>query len=343
MRKHFLLLVFMLAVSLTATAQSRGTKIGYIDMEYILQNVPDYIEAKNQLEQKAQKWKQEVEIKQIDIAKLKESLKTERVLLTRELIEEREEEIAFQENALLEYQQKRFGPTGDLMTQKAVLAQPVQDQVFTAVQDIAEAKKYDFVFNKTSDLTMLFSAKRYDISDQVIRVLNRASRRNQLKGKELKEQEKKEALEDMVDDNPALQERQAKIDAKKAAREKLVADRKAAQEEKKRLAEEKRNAAKQGKTATSTTPPNKEEGKASTTSTTEKANSEVQDDQNDTDSTAATEDPKKKSAEARAQILADRKKAQEEKKAKALADRQAKIEAAKKAREDKAKEKENKN
>ena len=343
MRKHFLLLVFMLAVSLTATAQSRGTKIGYIDMEYILQNVPDYIEAKNQLEQKAQKWKQEIEIKQIDIAKLKESLKTERVLLTRELIEEREEEIAFQENALLEYQQKRFGPTGDLMTQKAVLAQPVQDQVFTAVQDIAEAKKYDFVFNKTSDLTMLFSAKRYDISDQVIRVLNRASRRNQLKGKELKEQEKKEALEDMVDDNPALQERQAKIDAKKAAREKLVADRKAAQEEKKRLAEEKRNAAKQGKTATSTTPPNKEEGKASTTSTTEKSNSEVQDDQNDTDSTAATEDPKKKSAEARAQILADRKKAQEEKKAKALADRQAKIEAAKKAREDKAKEKENKN
>jgi len=342
MRKHFLLLVFMLAVSLTATAQSRGTKIGYIDMEYILQNVPDYIEAKNQLEQKAQKWKQEVEIKQIDIAKLKESLKTERVLLTRELIEEREEEIAFQENALLEYQQKRFGPTGDLMTQKAVLAQPVQDQVFTAVQDIAEAKKYDFVFNKTSDLTMLFSAKRYDISDQVIRVLNRASRRNQLKGKELKEQEKKEALEDMVDDNPALQERQAKIDAKKAAREKLVADRKAAQEEKKRLAEEKRNAAKQGKIATSTTPPNKEEGKASTTSTTEKSNSEVQDDQNDTDSTA-TEDPKKKSAEARAQILADRKKAQEEKKAKALADRQAKIEAAKKAREDKAKEKENKN
>lgn len=342
MRKHFLLLVFMLAVSLTATAQSRGTKIGYIDMEYILQNVPDYIEAKNQLEQKAQKWKQEIEIKQIDIAKLKESLKTERVLLTRELIEEREEEIAFQENALLEYQQKRFGPTGDLMTQKAVLAQPVQDQVFTAVQDIAEAKKYDFVFNKTSDLTMLFSAKRYDISDQVIRVLNRASRRNQLKGKELKEQEKKEALEDMVDDNPALQERQAKIDAKKAAREKLVADRKAAQEEKKRLAEEKRNAAKQGKTGTANTPPNKEEGKASTTSTTEKSNSEVQDDQNDTDSTA-TEDPKKKSAEARAQILADRKKAQEEKKAKALADRQAKIEAAKKAREDKAKEKENKN
>jgi len=339
MRKHFLLLLFMMVASLTVQGQSRGTKIGYIDMEYILQNVPDYIEAKNQLEQKAQKWKQEIEIKQIDITKLKESLKTERVLLTRELIEEREEEIAFQENALLEYQQKRFGPTGDLMVQKAVLAQPVQDQVFTAVQDIAEAKKYDFVFNKTSDLTMLFSAKRYDISDQVIRVLNRASRRNQLKGKELKEQEKKEALEDMADENPASQERQAKLDAKKAAREKLVADRKAAQEEKKRLAEEKRKGGK-GKTTTAT-PTTPEEGKAPAESTATDNKAKTTDaatDDGDADAENPKEEAKKKSAEERAQILADRKKAQDERKAKILADREAKKEAAKKAREEKAKE-----
>lgn len=338
MRKHFLLLLFMLTVSLTVKAQSRGVKIGYIDMEYILQNVPDYIEAKNQLEQKAQKWKQEVEIKQIDVTKLKESLKTERVLLTRELIEEREEEIAFQENALLEYQQKRFGPTGDLMVQKAVLAQPIQDQVFTAVQDIAEAKKYDFVFNKTSDLTMLFSAKRYDISDQVIRKLTRAARREQLTNKQLKEEQAKEAKEDMVDDSPALQDRQAKLDAKKAAREKLVADRKAANEEKRRLAAENKKG-KQSKTTAGTTPPDKEQGSSSTTANDGKT---IENPQGATDSTS-TEDPKKKSADARAQILADRKKAQEEKKAKALADRQAKVDAAKKAREDKAKEKENKN
>jgi Skp family chaperone for outer membrane proteins len=90
---------------------------------------------------------------------LKESLKTEKVLLTKELIEEREEEITFQEKELLDYQQKRFGPNGDLIIQKAVLVKPIQDQVFTAVQDIAEAKKYDFIFDKSSDLTMLFAAK----------------------------------------------------------------------------------------------------------------------------------------------------------------------------------------
>src|SRR6476620_624424 len=104
MKKHFLFLLLIAAVSSAVHGQSRGVRIGYIDMEYILQNVPDYMEAKNQLEQKAQKWKQEVEVKQNEIARLKESLKTERVLLTKELIEEREEEITFQETALLDYQ-----------------------------------------------------------------------------------------------------------------------------------------------------------------------------------------------------------------------------------------------
>jgi Skp family chaperone for outer membrane proteins len=215
-------------------------KIGYIDMEYILQNVPDYMEAKSQLEAKAQKWKQEIEAKKNEISKLKESLKTEKVLLTKELIEEREEEITFQENELLDYQQKRFGPNGDLSIQKAVLAQPIQDQVFTAAQDIAEAKKYDFIFDKSSDLTMLFAAKRFDISDQVIRVITRASKRNQLSKKQLKEEEAKEAKEDMEDENPANAERQKILGDKKAAREKLIAERKAAIEEKKKAADEKR-------------------------------------------------------------------------------------------------------
>ena len=133
MRKHFLFIFMVLIVANTFQAQTRGTKVGYIDMEYILQNVPDYAEAQNQLEQKAQKWKQEVESKKVEINKLKEALKAEKALLTKGLIEERETEIKFLEDEILEYQQKRFGPQGDLILQKSVLTKPIQDQVFTAI------------------------------------------------------------------------------------------------------------------------------------------------------------------------------------------------------------------
>lgn len=319
MKKYFLtLLAFIFALQMNA--QGRGTKIGFIDMEYILQNIPDYAEAKSQLEQKAQKWKQDIEAKKVEIAKLKDALKTEKALLTRELIEEREEEIAFQESELLDFQQKKFGPNGDLITQKAVLVKPIQDQVFTAVQDIAEAKKFDFVFDKSSDLTMLFAAKRHDISEQVIRTITRAERREQLTKKQLKDQEAKEYKEDLEDENPALAERRKALEEKKAARDKLIEDRKAAADAKRKELQDKKEAAtaerEAKKSGTVSAIDKKEENKE--TGETEKA----------TDGTSTAKEDK---AAERAKTLEDRKKALDEKKKKILADR----EAAKKAREDK--------
>lgn len=240
MRKEFLFIILSAIVSTAVNAQTRGNKVGYIDMEYILENVPNYTEAKAQLEQKAQKWKQEIEAKKIEINKLTEALKAESPLLTSELIEERETEIKFLETEKLDYQQKRFGPNGDLIIYKAGLVKPIQDQVFTAVQDIAEAKKYDFIFDKSSHLTILFAAKRFDISDQVIRVLNRTEKREQLTKKQLKEEQAKEEKEDAIDENPELAAREKALLDKQAAREKLVADKKAAQEEAKKKYEEKR-------------------------------------------------------------------------------------------------------
>jgi Skp family chaperone for outer membrane proteins len=311
--KKYIASILILLFTSQLNAQSRGVKIGYIDMEYILQNVNDYSEAKNQLEQKAQKWKQDIEAKKVDIAKLKDALKTEKALLTKELIEEREEEIAFQESELLDFQQKKFGPNGDLITQKSVLVKPIQDQVFTAVQDIAEQQKYDFIFDKSSDLTMLFAAKRYDISDRVLRVLNRAERRQQLSNKQLKELEKKEYLEDVEDENPALAERRKALEEKKAAREKLIEDRKAAAEARKQEAEDKRKAAAEAREAKKSGTVNAEDKTTEDNSTTEK--------------NATKED---KAAE-RAKALEERRKELEERKKKILEER----EAAKKAREEK--------
>ena len=323
MRKHVVLLIFILSFSIATYSQSRGVKIGYIDMEYILQNVPDYMEAKSQLEQKAQKWKQEIEAKKNEVTKLKESLKTEKVLLTKELIEEREEEIVFQEAELFDYQQKRFGPNGDLILQKAVLSQPIQDQVFTAAQDIAEAKKYDFIFDKSSDLTMLFAAKRFDISDQVVRVITRATKRNQLSKKQLKIEEEKEAKENLEDENPAAADRKKVLDDKKAAREQLIAERKAAIEEKKKAVEENRKqilAEKEAK-KNGISVPEKNEPDGSTSNSPETNNTDTK--VTPAPDNSAVINAKQKLAEIRAKDLEERKKALEEKKKKILADREA--------------------
>jgi Skp family chaperone for outer membrane proteins len=238
------IVVFLFFISIIASAQTaKGVKIAYIDMEYILEKVPDYAEALNQLELKAQKWKQEIETKRTELTTLKENLKTERILLTKELIEEREEEIAYFEKELLDYQEKKFGPRGDLIVQKSVLVKPIQDQIFTIVQDVAVQRKYDFVFDRASDLTMLFADKKYDISDLVVKKLTTAQKREEMSKKQLKALEAKEALEaakEEQDENPAIAERQRILDEKKAAREKLLEERQKAIEDKKAQAAEKR-------------------------------------------------------------------------------------------------------
>ena len=327
MKKYFATLIIVIFFTFQGNSQSRGIRIGYIDMEYILQNVPDYTEAKNQLEQKAQKWKQEIEVKKVDLAKLKDALKTERVLLTKELIDEREEEIKFQETELLDYQQKRFGPNGDLIVQKAVLVKPIQDQVFTAVQDISENKKYDYIFDKSSDLTMLFAAKRHDISDQVIRVITRAEKREQMSSKQLKAQEAKEYKEDVEDENPALTERKKVLEEKKLAREKLVADRKAAAELRKQEQDEKRKQLLEDKEA-------KKNGTVTDRNKSEEKTTDNKAPETNKEEAKPVEGSKEAKAAERAKIIEDRKKAIEDRKAKILADR----EAARKAKEEQKKE-----
>lgn len=336
MRKQFLYIFLLLLVIQTIDAQTRGNKLGYIDMEYILQNVPDYTEAKVQLEQKAQKWKSEIDSKKIEINKLKEALKAEKALLTKELIDERETEISFLENENLEYQQKRFGANGDLIVQKSVLVKPIQDQVFTAVQDIAERLKYDFIFDKASDLTMLFAAKRFDISDQVLRVLNRTEKREQLTKKQQKEAEARESKEDALDTNPALAERQKLLDDKKVAREKVLEDRKLLQEQKKKEFDDKRKQILEDREA-------KKNGTVSANVKKEDTPTNLTGN-NETKSTA--DEAKQKQADARAKVLEDRKKVFEDRK-KVLEEKRKKIledrEAIKKAKEEKLKENTNNN
>lgn len=230
------LLAIVFTVTLSLNAQ-RGVRIGYIDTEYILENVPEYQEAQSQLESKVQKWKVEIESRLVEIVQKRKDLSNEKPLLTKELIDEREEDIDFEEKEILDYQQKRFGPNGDLMIQKKQLMQPIQDQIFAAVQDIAEGRKYDFIFDKSSDAVMLYSAKQFDLSEQIIRSISRASKRIQVESKsERKAAEDEELIPEINEEQEALEKaledkKNERAKAEETRREEILAEREARKKE----------------------------------------------------------------------------------------------------------------
>ena len=198
MKKNFFF-VFLLLIGGILNAQ-RGIKIGYIDTEYILENLPEYSQVSNRLEEKAADWKREIEDRSRNIEKQKESLNSERILMTDEMIQEIEQEIIFQEEELSEFQLKRFGPRGDLIIQKQQLVQPIQDQIFNAIKELAKSRNYDFIFDKSADVVMLYSDKRYDLSDQILRTISRANNRKKLDSrKDKRKVENESIIEDSIE------------------------------------------------------------------------------------------------------------------------------------------------
>jgi len=170
--KNTLCLLLLIISSFTVFAQ-RGTRVGYIDMDYILESVEEYNKASLLLDKTIENWKKEIELKKLELQQYRDQLNAERIILTPELIKDRELEIQDFATTVIRLQEKRFGPNGDMIIQRSKLIQPLQDQVMTIVKQVAEERKYDFIFDRSSSATMLYSAKNYDISDLVIKRINR--------------------------------------------------------------------------------------------------------------------------------------------------------------------------
>jgi len=261
MKKIFLLVVLLFTTS--SSWSQRNQIIAYIDMEYILENIPEYIQAQNTLDGKVAKWRKKLDKQARYVEVLKSDLANEKVILTKDLIEEKEEEISLKQLELRRLESLYFGPKGDLFSIRKQLVKPIQDQVFNAIQSIAKRKKYDFVFEKSSDLIMLYSNKKYDISDLVLSTIDRTRLANKKKEKKNKKantpkreltKEQKEVIAKKTADKKLKLEKAnnkkiqavAKKVADKEARKKAITEKRAAlikkREEQRRILKEKKEA-----------------------------------------------------------------------------------------------------
>ena len=241
--------LFLFLISTLIVSAQKPQRIAYIDMEYILENVPEYMEAQNTLDSKVAKWRGKLDKLSRYIEKIKNDLANERAILTNDLILDKEDEITLKQEELRRLESLYFGPNGDMFLLRKQLVKPIQDQVFNSIEGIVKKKKYDFVFDKSSDLVMLYSNKKYDISELI---LNEIVRERKLKiNKEKREQksvlskEKSEKQKKLLREREALrkkkdEERKARQKKSEEIRKKRIAD----IAEKKRILKEKKEAIK---------------------------------------------------------------------------------------------------
>lgn len=146
----------------------QAQRFGYIDTDYVLNKMPEYAKAQDEINQLSQAWEKDVAEMAAKIQSLYSALQAEQVLLTEAMKKERLDAIQVEENKLKEYQKKVFGFGGLLFLKKQELIKPVQDKVWEAVDKVAKKNNLNIVFDKASQLVMIYTDPRYDYTDFVL-------------------------------------------------------------------------------------------------------------------------------------------------------------------------------
>lgn len=171
MKKTFIIrytLCIMAALLLSGTAFAKDQSIAYIDMQYILKNLPQYEQANEQLTMLSKRWQKEIDAMQQEIRVLVSNYQTEQIFLSDAMKRQREEEIVKKEQELLELKRKYFGQDGELYKKREALIKPIQEEIYNAIQELASEKKIDLIKDRSADPSLIYMSSKLDVSDQVL-------------------------------------------------------------------------------------------------------------------------------------------------------------------------------
>ena len=173
MRKIFNIHYSLLIAALLSfgTAFAKDQSIAYIDMSYILKNLPQYEQANEQLTMLSKRWQKEIDAAQQEARVMASNYQTEQIFLSETMRAQREQEIVKKEQEVLELKHKYFGQDGELYKKREALIKPIQDEIYTAIQDLANEKGIQVVTDRSADPALIYMSSKLDVSDQVLRKL----------------------------------------------------------------------------------------------------------------------------------------------------------------------------
>ena len=160
--------ILLLLCILIFVGNIKAQKFAYVDSQFILEHIPEYKQAKQELDNISYQWQEEIENAYQDIDKLYRAYQTDKVLLTDKMRQDREDEIIQKEIDVKELQQQRFGTDGDLYKKQVELIRPIQNLIYNAIQEYAEQSRYGVIFDKSSDLLMLYADENLDKSEKIL-------------------------------------------------------------------------------------------------------------------------------------------------------------------------------
>ena len=166
-RKSILLLAVMFLFGISVNAQ-QNQRIAYVDSNYILENIPEYTDAQEEINQLSKKWEKEITTLFQAAQEMDREYQAESVLLSEDQKRKKKEAITAKRQEAENLRMQYYGPEGELFAKRAELIQPIQEKVYNAINQVALTKNYAFVFDKAAGTSMLYCNEKNDISDEIL-------------------------------------------------------------------------------------------------------------------------------------------------------------------------------
>ena len=163
-----LIIVFL---SLPVCCCFSQAKIGYVDSKIIIEGMQDAKDAQTNLDNLVLQWKGELQQLNDSLVFLKDDFEKKKLILTDKIKQQKEAEIKDLEKKIADYKVAKFGENGEYFQKQNELMKPVQDKIFKAIQDVAREGNYDYVFDRSSEILLLYVNEKYDLTQKVIKKL----------------------------------------------------------------------------------------------------------------------------------------------------------------------------
>ena len=167
MKKFLSITIILLWVGFEVS-NAQNQKIGYVDTDVIMQNIPEYSGVEQRLDLLSENWQQEIREMEAEIAQLQEDFEARELLFTDEVREERLQEINSKTDELDQLIESRFGPEGEYFSRQKELLEPIQRRIFEALNSVAERENFDYVFDRAKDSRILFVRQQWNLTDKVM-------------------------------------------------------------------------------------------------------------------------------------------------------------------------------
>lgn len=172
--------IIFLILGVVLITNTYAQKIGYVNTDFVLKQMPEYKEAQKELDKLTEKYKKEVDEKFQKVQEMKEAYESEKILLTDDVKQERLDSIKAKEKEAKDYQKKIFGHEGLIFLKRKELIKPVQEKIYKAVETVAKKKNIDILFDKAGSVSMVYTNPVHDYTDYVLQELGMGDKEDEV-------------------------------------------------------------------------------------------------------------------------------------------------------------------